>query len=70
MDAVVAVVGGASCGVAEGLVGGGDTGEAGGGGWVGTVTVGVVAEGEGVELSVALGLVRVWNGWRRWGRTF
>lgn len=70
MDAVVAVVGGAFCGVAEGLVGGGDAGETGGGGWVGAVAVGVVAEGEGVELSVALGLVRVWNGWRRWGRTF
>jgi len=55
VDAVIAVVGGAFCGVAEGMVGRGDAGEAGGGGWVGAVAVGVVAEGEGVELSVALG---------------
>ena len=51
-DAVVAVVGGAFCGVAEGLVGGGDAGETGGGGGIFAVAVWVVAEGEGVELSI------------------
>lgn len=70
MDAVVAVVGGAFCGVAEGLVGGGDAGKAGGGSWISAVAVGVMAKGEGIELSVALGLVRAWNGWRRWGGLF
>ena len=52
VDAVVAVVRGALRGVAEDLVGGRDSGEARGGGWVGAVAVWVVAEGEGVELSV------------------
>ena len=51
-DAVFAVVGGALGGVAEDAVGGGDAGEAVGCVGVGAVSVWVVAEGEGVELSV------------------
>lgn len=47
-----AVVGGALGGVAEDAVGGGDAGEAVGCVGVGAVPVWVVAEGEGVELSV------------------
>lgn len=42
VEAVVAVVGGAFCGVAEDVVGGGDLGEAGAGVWVGAVAVWVV----------------------------
>ena len=52
VDAIVAVVGGAFGVVAEDLVGGGDAGETGGGGGVFAVAVWVVAEGEGVELSI------------------
>lgn len=52
VDAVVAIVGGAFARVPEDLVRGGNAGEALGGCWVGAVAVGVVAEGEGVELSI------------------
>ena len=52
VDAVVAVVGGAFGVVAQDLVCGGDAGETGGSGGVFAVAVWVVAEGEGVELSV------------------
>lgn len=49
MDPVVAIVCRALCAVAEGVVGGGDLCEAGGGAGVVRVAVWVVAEGEGVE---------------------
>lgn len=52
MEAVLAVVGGASLGVAEDVVGGGYSGESLAGVWVGAVTVWVVAKGEGVKLSI------------------
>lgn len=52
MKAVLAVVGGAFLSVAEDIVGGGYSGEALAGFWVGAVAVWVVAKGEGVELSI------------------
>jgi hypothetical protein len=51
-DSMLAVIGGALGVVAEDVVGGGDSGEAGGGFWVVAVAVWVVAEGEGIEFSV------------------
>lgn len=53
-EAVLAIVGGAFLGVAEDVVGGGYSGEALAGFWVGAVAVWVVAKGEGVELSVVV----------------
>lgn len=50
-DAMVPIVGGAFGVVAEDTVGGGDAGEAFGGGGIVAVAIGVVAEREGVELS-------------------
>lgn len=51
VEAVVPVVGRPFLRVGEHGVRGGDFGEALAGGWVGTVAVGVIAEGEGVEFS-------------------
>lgn len=51
-DAVVSIVGGAFGMVAEDIVGGGDTGEAFGGGGIVAVAIGVVEEGKRVEFPV------------------
>lgn len=56
VDVVVAIVAGTFRGVSEHLVGGGYGGECPRGFWVFLVSVRVVLEGEGVELSVIQGV--------------